>query len=130
MIAMLTYQASHIKRRRSTKTEVAARRDALLEKGRPVWRRIPRHQQIREPAPQPFEEAPQTEPIIDQPDRRELVGAALQTGGRSNREITRSLNCSEATVRRVATTLSAIPLRLAAPDAPVLLREGRTRRIS
>jgi hypothetical protein len=31
MTAMRAYQASHIKRRRSTKTEVAARRDALLE---------------------------------------------------------------------------------------------------
>jgi hypothetical protein len=53
------------------------------------------------PEPEPQPKTIYTPP----PDRRELIIAALQAGGQSNREIARSLNCSEATVRRVAATL-------------------------
>jgi Bacterial regulatory proteins, luxR family len=60
-----------------------------------------------EPAPERIEDVPQPDQIVDQPDRRELIRAALLAGGKSNRQIAAELNCSEATVRRAAATLTA-----------------------
>ncbi len=64
-----------------------------------------------EPAPERIEDVPQPEPIVDQPDRRELIRAALLAGDKSNRQIAAELNCSEATVRRVAAS-RCVRLRL------------------
>ena len=79
-----------------------------------------------EPAPERIEDVPQPEPIVDQPDRRELIRAALLAGDKSNRQIAAELNCSEATVRRVAATLGASDCdsqcdsrATLAPDAPL-----------
>jgi hypothetical protein len=61
-----------------------------------------------EPAPERIEDVPRPETIYTPPpDRRELIRVALLAGGKSNRQIAAELNCSEATVRRAAATLTA-----------------------
>jgi hypothetical protein len=81
-----------------------------------------------EPEPDLFDDEPQPESVpqpetiyTPPPDRRELIRAALFAGGKSNRQIAADLNCSEATVRRVAATLLRLDrdagATLAPPDA-------------
>ena len=75
-----------------------------------------------EPAPERIEDVPRPETIFTPPpDRRELIRVALLAGGKSNRQIAAELNCSEATVRRAAATLTAaecdFSMRLRATDA-------------
>jgi ribosome-binding protein aMBF1 (putative translation factor) len=67
-----------------------------------------------EPVPKRPNDAPQSEPPFPwlseaqiPQDRRERIRAALSAGGKSNRRIAHELNCSEATVRRVAATLTS-----------------------
>jgi hypothetical protein len=75
-----------------------------------------------EPVAERVGDLPQSGSVIDWPDRRELIIAALTTGGKSNRHIARELGCGEATVRRIRQTLAAPPAapphKPTAPPAP------------
>jgi hypothetical protein len=58
-----------------------------------------------------------------EPDQRELIVAALRTGGKSKRQIAAEIGVSEATVRRVAATLVRLSCDSRASDAPGVARD-------